>query len=66
YDPETEVVVTVGATEAINAALFAITNPGDKVAIPTPVFSLYWPVATLADASYVLINTTEDNFKLTP
>lgn len=66
YDPETEIVVTVGATEAINATLFAITNPGDKVAIPTPVFSLYWPVATLADADYVLMNTAEDGFKLTP
>lgn len=66
YDPETEVVVTVGATEAINAALFALSNPGDKVAIPTPVFSLYWPVATLADADYVLMNTASDNFKLTP
>lgn len=66
YDPETEIVVTVGATEAINAALYAITNPGDKIAIPTPVFSLYWPVATLADADYVLMNTSEDNFKLTP
>lgn len=59
-------MVTVGATEAINATLFSITNPGDKVAIPTPVFSLYWPVATLADADYVLMNTSEDNFKLTP
>ncbi len=66
YDPETEIVVTVGATEAINAAVYAITNPGDKIAIPTPVFSLYWPVATLADADYVLMNTSEDNFKLTP
>ena len=57
YDPETEIVVTVGATEAINATLYAITNPGDKIAIPTPVFSLYWPVATLADADYILMNT---------
>lgn len=66
YDPESEVVVTVGATEAINATLFAITNPGDQVIIPTPVFSLYWPVATLADADFVLANTAEDNFVLTP
>ncbi|WP_251717600.1 aminotransferase class I/II-fold pyridoxal phosphate-dependent enzyme [Lactobacillus agrestimuris] len=66
YDPETEVAVTVGATEAINAVLFAITNPEDKVAIPTPVFSLYWPAATLANTSYVLMNTSEDGFKLTP
>ena len=66
YDPETEIVVTVGATEAINATLYAITNPGDKIAIPTPVFSLYWPVATLADADYILMNTAKDGFKLTP
>ncbi|GAA3637789.1 aminotransferase class I/II-fold pyridoxal phosphate-dependent enzyme [Lactobacillus hamsteri] len=66
YDPESEIVVTVGATEAINATLFAITNPGDQIIIPTPVFSLYWPVATLADADFVLANTAEDNFILTP
>lgn len=66
YDPETEIVVTVGATEAINAVLFSICDPGDKVIIPTPVFSLYWPVASLAGVSYSLVNTASDNFKLTP
>lgn len=65
YDPVNEIVVTVGATEAINAALFALTNPGDKVLIPTPVFSLYWPVAYLADAAYKLVNIAPDGFKLT-
>ena len=66
YDPDTEVVVTVGATEAINAAIFALANPEDKILIPTPVFSLYWPVANLADAQTVLVNTAKDDFKLTP
>lgn len=66
YDPESEIVVTVGATEAINAAIFAIANPGDKILIPTPVFSLYWPVANLADVQSFLVNTSADNFKLTP
>lgn len=65
YNPEKEIVVTVGATEAINAALFALTNPEDKILIPTPVFSLYWPVAYLADASYKLVNIAQDGFKLT-
>lgn len=65
YDPEEEIVVTVGATEGINATLFSLTNPGDKVLIPTPVFSLYWPVAYLADAEYKLVNTAPDGFKLT-
>ncbi len=66
YNPENEVVVTVGATEAINAVLFAISSPGDKVIIPTPVFSLYWPVASLADSQYTLVNTAPDHFILTP
>lgn len=65
YDPESEIVVTIGATEAINAALFALTNPEDKILIPTPVFSLYWPVAYLADASYKLVSTADSGFKLT-
>ncbi|MGQ5709093.1 aminotransferase class I/II-fold pyridoxal phosphate-dependent enzyme [Lactobacillus sp. PSON] len=64
YSPEDEIVVTIGATEAINAAIFALTNPGDKILIPTPVFSLYWPVAYLADASYKLVDTSSENFKL--
>lgn len=66
YNPEKEIIVTVGATEGINAVLFSICDPGDKVLIPTPVFSLYWPVASLAGVSYSLINTSQDKFKLTP
>lgn len=65
YDPKTEVAITVGATEAISAALNGISNPGDKIIIPTPVFSLYWPVTALADAEAVLVDTSQDNFILT-
>lgn len=38
YDPKSEIVATVGATEAINAAIFALFNPEDKILVPTPVF----------------------------
>ena len=65
YDPESEIVATVGATEAINAAIFTLLNPEDKILVPTPVFSLYWPVANLAGVQYSLVNTAADNFKLT-
>lgn len=65
YDPKNEVAITVGATEAISAALNGISNPGDKIIIPTPVFSLYWPVAALADAESVLVDTSADDFTLT-
>lgn len=65
YDPESEVVVTVGATEAIFAAFGAILNPGDKVLIPTPTFSLYVAVVKLFGAIPVEIDTTADGFRLT-
>lgn len=65
YDPQTEIAITVGATEAISAAISGISNPGDKIIIPTPVFSLYWPVAALADAESILVDTSRDNFILT-
>lgn len=66
YDPKTEVVATVGATEAINAVIFTIANHDEKIIVPTPVFSLYWPVANLANTPYRLVNVAPDNFILTP
>ncbi|MTV83156.1 aminotransferase class I/II-fold pyridoxal phosphate-dependent enzyme [Secundilactobacillus folii] len=66
YDPETEIIATVGATEAIAASLFTILNPGDKVVIPTPAFALYFPLVTIAGCTTVQVNTAPDNFVLTP
>ncbi len=40
YDPKSEIVATVGATEAINAAIFALFNPKDKILVPTPVLNI--------------------------
>ncbi|WP_353989950.1 aminotransferase class I/II-fold pyridoxal phosphate-dependent enzyme [Pediococcus argentinicus] len=61
-----EVLVTVGATEAITVAMKTILNPGDTVLIPTPVYSAYHAVATMLGVKSVLLNTSPTDFKLTP
>lgn len=66
YDPQTEIVATVGATEALDATLFAILNTGDKVVVPTPIFSLYFPLIEMTGATVVQVDTSADNFVLTP
>lgn len=66
YDPQSEIIVTVGATEAITATTFALLNPGDKVIVPTPIFSLYFPSVSLTGAEPVKVNTAADGFLLTP
>ncbi len=65
YSAEDEIVVTIGATEALTATVLAMFNPGDKVIIPTPVFSLYFPIVELAGAIPVLVDTSDDGFVLT-
>lgn len=64
YDPATEIVVTIGATEAVTATTFAMLNPGDKVIIPTPAFSLYFPSVSLPGAKPIKVNTAADDFLL--
>lgn len=67
YDPKDEMVVTVGASEAIDAALRALVDPGDEVLIPEPSFVCYDPCTTLAGGVPVPMKTTaDDEFKLTP
>ncbi|WP_019251634.1 aminotransferase class I/II-fold pyridoxal phosphate-dependent enzyme [Limosilactobacillus reuteri] len=66
YDPQTEIIATVGATEALDATLFAILNTGDKVVVPTPIFSLYFPLIKMTGATVVQVDTSADNFVLTP
>lgn len=65
YEPSSEIIVTVGATEAITATTFALLNPGDQVIVPTPIFSLYFPSVSLTGAEPVKVNTAEDGFLLT-
>ncbi|WP_338213775.1 aminotransferase class I/II-fold pyridoxal phosphate-dependent enzyme [Companilactobacillus muriivasis] len=65
YDPETEIIVTIGATEAIFDSLAAIINPGDKVIIPTPTFALYIPIVKILGGVPVQVDTTDDGFCMT-
>ncbi|MFC6465451.1 pyridoxal phosphate-dependent aminotransferase [Marinilactibacillus sp. GCM10026970] len=66
YDPQSEILSTVGATEALAASLLAILNPGDKVLIPSPFFSLYEPLVILGKAEPIYIDTTGNDFILSP
>ena len=67
YDPASEVVVTVGGSEAIDVAMRTILQPGDEVIIPTPCFVCYEPLCKMTGAVPVIVETrNEDRFKLTP
>lgn len=67
YDPMTELLVTVGGSEAIDLAVRGVVDPGDEVIIPTPSFVCYAPLVTLAGGVPVEVETKEsDDFKLTP
>lgn len=67
YDPAGEVVVTVGGSEAIDAAIRALVNPGDEVLIPEPSFVCYHPITTLTGGVPVPIPLKNENkFRLTP
>ena len=66
YDAKTEVIVTVGGSEAIDMTVRALVNPGDEVIVPQPAFVCCGPIAELAGGVPVIINTKEENkFKLT-
>ena len=65
YDYEKEVLITVGGSEAIDAAFRAMLDPGDEVLIPQPSFVSYEPCVVLADGVPVIIELKEeDEFKL--
>lgn len=66
YKPTSEVLVTVGATEAISASLLAILEAGDKVLMPAPIYPGYEPIITLASAEPIYIDTSSNDFVLTP
>jgi aminotransferase len=66
YDWQSEVLVTVGATEAISASLLGILEAGDKVLLPSPIYPGYEPIITLAGAEPVYIDTSDNGFVLSP
>ena len=66
YTPESEIIVTVGGSEAIDIAVRALVTPGDEVIIPEPSFVCYAPIVTLAGGVPVHLPLSADNkFKLT-
>lgn len=66
YDPKSEIIVTVGGSEAIDIAIRAIVSAGDEVIIPTPSFVCYAPITKMAGGVPVIIETkNEDRFKIT-
>lgn len=66
YNPQDEIFVTVGGSEAIDVAMRAILSPGDEVILPQPAFVCYEPIAQMQGARVVHIDTKlENNFKVT-
>lgn len=67
YNPDNEIIVTVGASEAVDLCMRAFTSVGDEVLVPEPSFVCYGPLAEITGAKAVPIKTTKENsFKLMP
>ncbi|MGD6857792.1 aminotransferase [Bacillus infantis] len=67
YEPESEIIVTVGASQAIDIALRAILDQGDEVIVIEPCFVSYAPLVSLAGGTPVSVQTRkEDDFKILP
>ncbi|WP_226006417.1 pyridoxal phosphate-dependent aminotransferase [Natrinema salinisoli] len=66
YDPDEEIIVTTGASEAVDLAFRAFVNPGDTVAVAQPCYISYEPGVTFAGGEVLPVPTTEeDDFRLT-
>ncbi|TBR14864.1 aminotransferase class I/II-fold pyridoxal phosphate-dependent enzyme [bacterium] len=66
YSPEDEVLITIGVSEGVDLVLRSLINPGDKILIPVPSYVSYGPVTELAGGVPIYIDTSKNNFKLTP
>ena len=67
YNPDNEIIVTIGGSEAIDMGLRALVNEGDEVIIPQPSYVSYEPCTILANAKPVIINLKAENeFRLKP
>ncbi|MDQ0338028.1 aminotransferase [Caldalkalibacillus uzonensis] len=64
YDPATEVVTTIGASQAIDMTLRTILEPGTEVILPGPVYPAYEPIIRLCGAEPVYVDTSDTNFKI--
>ena len=65
-DPETDMVITIGSTEAMVDTIFALTNPGDKIAMFSPYFENYRAQAIFADCEPVFIPLVPPTFEFDP
>lgn len=66
YNPDNEVIITVGGSEAIDLAVRALIEPGDEVLVPEPSFVCYSPiVAMMGGAAVPIVTRAEDKFRLT-
>jgi len=66
YDPETEILITVGVSEALHLAMLTIVEPGDEVIVPEPCFVAYKPTVVFAGGTPVAIPTfVENDFQVT-
>ena len=61
---ENEIIVTVGATEALFIALFGILNPGDEVIVPIPAFVLYEQIVNLCRGTFLPLDTVDTSFQI--
>ena len=67
YSPDTEILVTVGGSEALDVAIRCLVNPGDEVLVHQPSFVCYDPLTCMSGGTTVVLNTkAENNFRLTP
>lgn len=67
YDPDSEVLVTTGASEAVDLAMRSLIDQDDVVAVAEPTYLSYRPIAELAGADVLSVPTRkEDGFRLTP
>ena len=67
YDPKTEILVTIGASEAIDLALRAMLSPGEEVLVPEPSYVSYSPGVVFAGGKPVgVVTREEDDFRLKP
>jgi aminotransferase len=65
YDPEREIIVTAGATQALDITLRTILEPGSEVILPGPIYPGYEPLVRLCGGEPVYVDTRDTGFKLT-
>lgn len=67
YDPENEIIVTVGGSEGIDLFIRSVVEPGDEVIVPEPSFVCYNPIVSVCGGiSVPLVTRAEDKFKIKP